>query len=218
MTPIDPGALARELCRAVAVAADFPQGQSPGAVVRRWSSELAEAARVEAASLPLAELVGAEHRANLAIWLLEDQARRRDAADSEIAAVKRTIDGWNQRRNDLMEAVDRRVLAAFDAIDVSGASLHSETAGMMVDRRSILSLKIAAAEAVGTAAGGALAAECAERARVLRAQRSDLEGCLATLMEDFAAGRRYFKLYRQLKAYNDARLNMALREARTGES
>jgi hypothetical protein len=48
---------------------------------------------------------------------------------------------------------------------------------------------------------------------VLREQRTDLEGCLARLFEDFAAGRRRFKTYRQMKSYNDERLNPALRAA-----
>lgn len=165
----------------------------------------------------LAELVEAGHFANFTIWGLEDEARRRDVGDARIAAVKRSIDPWNQRRNDLMEAVDAAVLQRFANVDVASAELHSETAGMIVDRLSILALKIRNMDRIAAeaAAGGdsALAAECEGRAAVLRAQRRDLAGCLERLLDDFAAGRRFFKSYRQLKSYNDPRLNPALRAA-----
>jgi hypothetical protein len=185
------------------------------------------AARDGAAGASLRDLVEAAHFANFMIWGLEDEARRRDVGDARIAAVKRAIDPWNQKRNDLMEAIDAAILAGFANVDVQNAELHSETAGMMIDRLSILALKIrsmnrvaADARAQGNAAQGdagqadaALAAECDGRARVLRAQRDDLAHCLARLLVDFAAGRRYFKAYRQMKAYNDERLNSVLRAA-----
>lgn len=168
----------------------------------------------------LADLVEAAHFANFTIWGLEDEARRRDVGDARIAAVKRAIDPWNQRRNDLMEAIDTALLAHWANVDVESAELHSETAGMIIDRLSILALKIRNMERVvrSAAAGGdgALEAECRERASVLTAQRDDLAGCLARLLEDFAAGRRRFKSYRQLKSYNDERLNPALGRA-TGQ-
>ncbi|MFN2426241.1 MAG: DUF4254 domain-containing protein [Candidatus Binatia bacterium] len=173
-----------------------------------------------AADATLPALVEAQHFANFTIWGLEDEARRRDVGDARIAAVKRAIDPWNQRRNDLMEAIDAAILAHLANVDVQSAQLHSETAGMIIDRLSILALKIHSMERIaGDAAAQsevALAAECATRTQVLRAQREDLAGCLARLLEDFAAGRRYFKTYRQLKAYNDERLNPALRAAARG--
>lgn len=167
--------------------------------------------------MALAELVAAAHFANFTIWNLEDEARRRDVGDARIAALKRSIDPWNQRRNDLMESVDAAVLAHFAQVDVSTAELHSETAGMMVDRLSILALKIRSMERVAadaTAQGdSSLADECGQRAATLRVQRQVLADCLARLLEDFAGGRRHFQTYRQLKAYNDPRLNPALRGA-----
>ena len=165
----------------------------------------------------LAALVAAYHAATITIWRLEDDARRRDVGDARIAAIKRAIDPWNQRRNDLMEAIDACVLARYANVDVRSAELHSETAGMIIDRLSILALKIRNMEAIAddTAAesDAALEAECRAKAAVLREQRDDLAGCLERLFEDFAVGRRRFKAYRQMKAYNDERLNPALRAA-----
>ncbi len=167
----------------------------------------------------LRELFEAAHFANFTIWGLEDEARRRDLGDARIAAVKRAIDPWNQRRNDLMEAIDAAVLERFANADTSKAELHSETVGMMIDRLSVLALKLDNMQRVAAEAAAAgdelLAARCTHNTRVLREQREDLAGCLARLLEDFAAGRRYFKKHLQLKSYNDERLNPALRaEAR----
>lgn len=168
----------------------------------------------------LRELVEAAHFANFTIWRLEDDARRRDVGDARIAALKRAIDPWNQRRNDLMEAIDDAILARFANARVENAELHSETAGMIVDRLSVLALKIRNMDRIAAEAAGegddALAAECRGRAAVLRVQREDLAGCLARLLEDFANGKRFFKSWRQMKSYNDARLNPALRRASRG--
>ena len=165
-------------------------------------------------------LVEAGHFANFTIWGLEDEARRRDVGDARIAAVKRAIDPWNQRRNDLMERIDAAVLACFVNVDLARSELHSDTAGMMIDRLSILALKIRNMDRIAREASaqgdGALVGECSERAGVLRAQRDDLAGCLTRLLEDFAAGRRHFRSYFQMKAYNDERLNPALRAAARG--
>jgi hypothetical protein len=187
----------------------------------RWEARASEGAATEAPETDdgatLRALVEAGHFANFTIWGLEDEARRRDVGDARIAAVKRAIDPWNQRRNDLMERIDAAILAHFAKVDLAGSELHSETAGLMIDRLSILALKIRNMERIARDASehgeGALVGECSARAGVLRAQRSDLAGCFDRLLEDFGAGRRHFRSYLQLKAYNDARLNPALRAA-----
>lgn len=159
----------------------------------------------------LDSLVLAQHFCNFSLWNHEDEARRRDVPDSYIAETKRAIDQWNQRRNDLIEKIDLYLLAQLGPPDATRARQNSETAGSMVDRCSILSLKI---HHMGINAARrddpALAAECGQKLAVLKVQRDDLARCLHELLEDFIAGRRYFRLYRQYKAYNDPRLNPAL--------
>jgi len=160
----------------------------------------------------LLSLVLAQHSCNFGLWNLEDEARRRDVDDSVIAEVKRQIDGWNQRRNDRVELIDEFLLADLaDSLEAS-APLHSETAGMMIDRLSILSLKI---HHMGLNAARdddpELGRECAGKLEVLIRQRGDLADCLQQLLSDCRQGRRRFQLYRQYKAYNDERLNPALR-------
>lgn len=177
--------------------------------LRAWyASEPDEAPKAEG---DVVSFVLAQHFCNFSLWNREDQARRTDVDDSYIADVKRAIDGWNQKRNDLIETLDVRLLGELSGVDVSGADQHSETAGMIVDRLSILSLKIWHMTINANRTDDPeLAAECAGKLETLKIQRGDLEKCLVKLLEDFGAGRRYFKLYRQFKAYNDARLNPAL--------
>lgn len=159
----------------------------------------------------LASTILAQHYCNFCVWNREDQARRTDLAAERIAAIKRDIDGWNQRRNDLMEAIDGLVLATLPEPDIAQAEQHSETAGMMIDRLSILALKIHHMRINASRDDDAeLAAECAQKLGTLEAQRSDLAECLDRLVKQCLAGQRYFRLYRQHKAYNDPRLNPAL--------
>src|SRR5215831_7895184 len=87
--------------------------------------------------------IEANHRCNNLLWAEEDQARRRDVPDGAIAANKRAIDGLNQRRNDAIERIDEQLLSAVAQTPLSpDARLNSETAGAMIDRLSILALKV----------------------------------------------------------------------------
>jgi hypothetical protein len=157
------------------------------------------------------QLVLAEHRTNFDLWHREDEARDPQAADHEIAEVKRAIDGLNQRRNDLMEQIDRALLQAAPGV-AAEAALHSETPGMMIDRLSILELKRfhTAEEIERSGVSPAHRERNRERLEVLKEQRDDLRRCLDALWRDVLAGRRRFKLYRQLKMYNDPELNPVL--------
>ena len=165
-------------------------------------------------------LVLAQHHANFDLWHEEDAARDPGASDAHIARIKRAIDGLNQRRNDLVEQLDLTLL------QIAGdqppqAPLHSETPGLIIDRLSILSLKIfhTAEQTERYEAGDAHRARNRERLRTLETQRRDLAGCLAQLWADVLAGRKRFKLYRQLKMYNDPTLNPSLyRAAQTAQT
>jgi hypothetical protein len=159
----------------------------------------------------IAELVKLLDKSNHRLWHLENEARRTDAGDAHVAAVKRAIDGWNQRRNDLVERIDRSLLALLPAADPARARLSSETPGMILDRLAILGLKLFHLRGlVGDQKRKEIENDIAERLAILDRQRSDLAGCLIALVDDALVGRAYFKLYRQLKAYNDPRLNPSM--------
>lgn len=156
------------------------------------------------------------HRYNSLLWDEEDLARRRHVADAEIAANKRAIDSYNQSRNDAVERFDDLLLLALKPYVNHHAPLHAETAGMMVDRLSILSLKInaMAAQTMRTDVDESHREKCRERLHNLHEQRTDLAGCLDTLIADCVIGHGRYKSYRQYKMYNDAALNPQLYKRR----
>jgi len=175
--------------------------------------------------------IAENHRNNCLLWAEEDLARRTQVADSEIAANKRAIDRFNQARNDATERVDEYLLTALGLVDSTsvqsdspvtnvpaGARLNSETAGSIIDRMSILSLKIAAmrGQTERTDVDEAHRAGCRAKLARLVEQRSDLGDCLDALLADTEAGRAYFKVYRQFKMYNDPRMNPVLVAERAG--
>jgi hypothetical protein len=168
-------------------------------------------------------LVRRQHQANFDLWHTEDEARATGASDAELAAVKRRVDRTNQLRNDLAEELDRALLAWLETqgLPNPAAPLNSESPGLMIDRLSILSLKIyhTREEAARVGAPPDHAARNRERLAILQEQRADLAACLDALWRETLAGTRRFKLYRQLKMYNDPSLNPAIyRSSVHGES
>jgi hypothetical protein len=165
---------------------------------------------VEASADGLMALALAQHRANFELWHEEDKARVPGAPDAEIVRVKRAIDTLNQRRNDLVEKMDLWLIDRLDQ-DIT-APLHSETPGLMIDRLSILALKIyhMREESCRVSAAEQHRAKNAERLILLEEQRDDLAACLDAFWAEVLEGTRRFKLYRQMKMYNDPELNPAV--------
>lgn len=165
------------------------------------------------------------HFFNSSLWAEEDLARRTTVSDSEIAKNKRAIDKFNQARNDATERVDEILLTALGLVDAASAQtdspvskvpanakLNSETAGSIIDRMSIMALKIHAMrlQTQRTDVDDEHRASSRIKLDRLLQQRGDLGACLDTLIADTQAGRAYFKVYRQFKMYNDPRFNPAL--------
>jgi hypothetical protein len=171
------------------------------------------------------------HRFNCRLWAEEDLARRTQVGDDQIAANKRAIDRYNQARNDATERVDELLLTALGLVDPAsartdapvstvkpGSRLNSETAGSMIDRLSILALKVHAMRVQSERTDVDEEHRTSSRVKLERLlqQRADLGGCFDALMADAQAGRAHFKVYRQFKMYNDPRFNPALVSERQG--
>jgi hypothetical protein len=180
-------------------------------LTRLWheTAELAPAAAGE-----WLDLVARQHRANFDLWHIEDAARAPRVTDGELARVKRRIDQTNQLRNDLAEEIDRALLEWLEArgLPNPAAPLHSESPGLIVDRLSILALKIyhTREETERKDAPEGHRERNQARLEVLEEQRADLAACLDALWRDTVGGARGFKLYRQMKMYNDPALNPAV--------
>jgi len=165
------------------------------------------------------EAIEANHWHNCALWEQEDLARRRQVPDSDIASNKRAIDAHNQKRNDAIERIDEALLARLAGVTQRPDAWHnSETAGSMIDRLSILALKIhhMRAQAERTDATAEHVAACRDKLARLSLQREDLARCLDTLLERAAEGGAFWRVYRQFKMYNDPALNPYLYGKKAG--
>lgn len=155
---------------------------------------------------------------NYALWHEEDQARRQDLSDRDIAQIKRNIDRFNQLRNDTIETFDQLLKSRLNGVEIqptTGALWNSETPGSIIDRISILSLKIyhMHEETLRLDVGPGHIERALTRENILNEQRSDLGLCMDYLLMDLALGKKVLKLYYQFKMYNDPSTNPALYRA-----
>ncbi|MGC4007043.1 MAG: DUF4254 domain-containing protein [Pirellulales bacterium] len=160
-----------------------------------------------------------QHKYNYLLWHEEDVARSRDVTDQRIAEVKRAIDGYNQKRNDWIERLDdnlKRMLDERGLRVAPGAKHNSETPGAIIDKLSIMSLRLyhMHEQVERTDASPEHTAKVRDRLEILHAQYDDLSDALVDLVVDLAQGRKRLKLYRQFKMYNDPTLNPYLYQAK----
>ncbi|MBT1071372.1 DUF4254 domain-containing protein [Pelotalea chapellei] len=151
---------------------------------------------------------------NHLLWHEEDKARRTDVDDSVIATVKRAIDKLNQQRNDQIEKLDEAILAEITKSipEPNTERTNSETPGSIVDRISIMSLKVyhMAEDSRRDDIDDEHRQRSLHRLAVLQLQRYDLYNALDQLLADYQAGNKRMKLYKQFKMYNDPSLNPEL--------
>ena len=181
--------------------------------VVQWHVKSPEPDYVELSNFP--SLVSRQHYVNFELWHQEDMARDPDAPDSKIAAVKRTIDVLNQRRNDMIEQMDQYLLDALQSKNIkytSDAEMNSETPGSIIDRLSINALKIyhMDEEIQRLDVTDEHRKKCSGKLSVLQDQRNDLKNSLEKLLADLSNGKKRLKVYQQMKMYNDENLNPVL--------
>ncbi|MBP3260669.1 MAG: DUF4254 domain-containing protein [Prevotella sp.] len=146
-------------------------------------------------------------------WHLEDIIRAPHIDPVEALALKRRIDRSNQDRTDLVEEIDSYFRSLYSQVQVlPDARLNTESPAWAVDRLSILALKIwhMREQTERSDASAEHVARCRAKLDVLLEQQRDLSTAIDQLLDDIAAGRKYMKVYRQMKMYNDPSTNPVL--------
>jgi hypothetical protein len=146
-------------------------------------------------------------------WHIEDEIRRPDLPPSELVTFKRDIDKLNQERTDTVEILDDLIYSIYkDVPKISSAKMNSETPAWLLDRMSILELKIYHMEEQVNRSDTSPEHKnkCKEKWNILLEQRLDLQNCFRELTDDLSSGKKFMKVYRQMKMYNDEKLNPSL--------
>lgn len=146
-------------------------------------------------------------------WHFEDIIRDPHIDPLEALQLKRRIDRSNQDRTDLVEQIDSFFRQKYcDVVILPDARLNTESPAWAVDRLSILALKIyhMKEQTLRTDAPEDHRQRCQQKLNILLEQQRDLSTAIDQLLEDIAAGRKFMKVYRQMKMYNDPSTNPVL--------
>lgn len=146
-------------------------------------------------------------------WHFEDIIRDPNIDPVAALTLKRRIDKSNQDRTDLVELIDSYFLDKYKDVKIlSDATINTESPAWAIDRLSILALKIyhMRQEVERTDTTPEHHAQCETKLNILLEQQKDLSTAINQLIEDIEAGRKYMKVYKQMKMYNDPSLNPVL--------
>jgi Protein of unknown function (DUF4254) len=158
------------------------------------------------------EYVEANHAFNYQLWHAEDRARRQDMGDAFVVEAKREIDFCNQQRNNYMEQMDIHLIKMLQPAHHDSCPVNSEAPGMMIDRLSILALKIyhMQEQTLRQDVDQTHIENCLAKLSQLKEQQAQLGHCLESLLQETIAKTRTFRVYYQHKMYNDPKLNPEL--------
>lgn len=146
-------------------------------------------------------------------WHLEDIIRNPQIDPVEALGIKRWIDRSNQERTDVVEYIDSYFLEKYKAVvPATDAVINTESPAWAIDRLSILALKIyhMQEEANRADASEAHREACQRKLSILQEQQRDLSAAIEDLLAGIAAGKKFMKVYKQMKMYNDPSLNPVL--------
>ncbi|MEG1916107.1 MAG: DUF4254 domain-containing protein [Muribaculaceae bacterium] len=146
-------------------------------------------------------------------WHLEDIIRDPNINEHDALMLKRRIDRSNQNRTDLVEKIDTYFRNLYkDVQPCDDATINTESPAWAIDRLSILALKIyhMEQEVIRKEAAPAHVEQCRAKLNILLEQREDLTTAITQLLDDIASGRKYMKVYCQMKMYNDPATNPVL--------
>jgi hypothetical protein len=156
---------------------------SPGAAVRAWLTSGRDG---------LAAHVRALHDVNRRLWALEDAVRDPALAAEAVRDHKRAIDAANLERHAAVACIDRAVDDAFGPQrdpDDPLAVVDSQSVGAMVDRLSVIALKI---EGFG---------DDPARAAAQRARAAHVERCLERVVDALRRGDGVAQAFDEGKRY-----------------
>jgi len=154
-------------------------------------------------------------------WHLEDMIRNPAIDPKEALAIKRRIDSSNQERTDVVEYIDSYFLDKYkNVVPQQGASINTESPAWAIDRLSILALKIfhMDIESNRLDASEEHKITCGKKLNTLLEQRGDLSRAIDELIRDIEQGKKYMKVYKQMKMYNDPSLNPVLYQQQTSQA
>lgn len=185
------------------------------ATVERWHNQ-----SIENPFESILATICKQHSFNFLLWHEEDIARSHDVTDGEIARVKRSIDGYNQQRNDWIEKIDDEIASLIETsgVQVDGqATLNTETPGSVMDRLSILALRVyhLREQLDRDEVSDDHLESVRQKIAICLLQQEDLKNSLQQLLDDIFAGNKRHRTYRQFKMYNDPTLNPYLYKAKS---
>ena len=146
-------------------------------------------------------------------WHLEDLIRDPRISPEKALLIKRRIDDSNQHRTDVVEYIDSYFLQQYSGVQPrADATINTESPAWAIDRLSILALKIyhMQQEVNRRDASSEHIAACSKKLGILQEQQVDLSLAIDQLISDIASGKKFMKVYRQMKMYNHASLNPVL--------
>lgn len=145
-------------------------------------------------------------------WHLEDLIRVPNINPNDGIKLKQRIDKSNQERTDIVEMIDDFYCEIYKGKEKENSKLNTESPGWVVDRLSILSLKIfhMNEQVSRKDADEEHLQKCQEKLNILLDQQVDLSNSFDDLLNDYDKGVKKIKVYRQMKMYNDANLNPSL--------
>jgi hypothetical protein len=147
-------------------------------------------------------------------WHYEDIIRDPNINPTDALVLKRKIDASNQDRTDLVEYIDSYFLNKYQSVSLNEVTvINTESPAWAIDRLSILALKVyhMKEEASRTDATDEHLQKCQAKLNILLEQQKDLSTAIDQLLTDIEQGKKYMKVYKQMKMYNDEELNPVLR-------
>ena len=146
-------------------------------------------------------------KANKTLWDLEDSARLPELGDGHVASAKKNIDIYNQQRNDLIRKIDTALDRLLDVSRGFEDSFYSESPGMIVDRLSIIFIKLSVVQKmISLIEEDSLRLEYLKKEKILLSQIKSIGNFLDLYIERLLKKEVFFEIQQSVKIYNDARV------------